>query len=78
MSRKMPMTWRFDLYVQMPSVSSMEDVRANFIDILDTANTNMPINELDQSSFSYDMPQDDAYQFNKQDSLIVVRDPKVD
>ena len=74
----MPMTWRFDLYVQMPSFSSMEDVRANFIDILDTANTNMPINELDQSSFSYDMPQDDAYQFNKQDSLIVVRDPKVD
>jgi hypothetical protein len=39
----------------------MEDVRDNVIEILETANTNMPINELGQSSFSYDMPQADAY-----------------
>jgi hypothetical protein len=38
----------------------MEDVRDSFIQILETANTNMPIRELDQSSFTYAMPQDDA------------------
>jgi len=61
MPREMARTWRFDFDVQMPSFSSMEDVRDNVIEILETANTNMPINELGQSSFSYDMPQDDAY-----------------
>ena len=56
MPRQRPMTWRFDLTLQMPAFSAQDDVRMVFSSILDDADTRLAIHDLKQSSFSYDVP----------------------
>ena len=56
MPRQRPMTWRFDLTLQMPAFSAQDDVRMVFSSILDDEDTRLAIHDLKQSSFSYDVP----------------------
>ena len=56
MPRQRPMTWRFDLTLQMPAFSAQDDVRMVFSSILDDVDTRLAIHDLKQSSFSYDVP----------------------
>jgi hypothetical protein len=48
--------WRFDLTLRMPPLSGQDDVLQVFRSILNKAHDNIAISGLDQSSFSYDVP----------------------
>ena len=49
-------TWRFDLTLRVPPLSGQEDVLQVVRSILNKAHDNLAISGLDQSSFSYDVP----------------------
>ena len=53
-----PQIWRFDLNLRVPLLSDREDVRILFRSILDEAMERIAIKGLDQSSFSYDVPEE--------------------
>ena len=53
-----PKTWRFDFPLKMPAFSDPEVVRDACIQILDSANIKSEIKDLEQSSFSYDVPEE--------------------
>ena len=57
MSRQMTArTWHFHVALWMPALSQQEEIRAIFKEILVSANVRLPISGLEQSSFSYDVP----------------------
>ena len=58
MDRERPRVWRFDLNLRVPLLSDREDVRILFRSILDEAMERIAIKGLDQSSFSYDVPEE--------------------
>ena len=53
-------TWRFDLTLRVPPLSGQEDVLQVVRSILNKAHDNLAISGLDQSSFSYDVPDGGA------------------
>ena len=56
MPRKRPMTWCFNLTLQMPTFSAEDDGRMVFSSILEDEDTRLAIHDLKQSLFSYDVP----------------------
>jgi hypothetical protein len=50
-------TWHFRVNLRMAELSLQEEVRDIFKKILISANVRLPIHGLEQSSFSYDIPQ---------------------
>ncbi len=52
------MTWRFDMVIELPALSDREEVRVVTKSILDEAQSKTAILHLDQSSFSYDVPEE--------------------
>jgi hypothetical protein len=56
MSQAKPYTWRFDVTVEMGALSTQEEACDSFKEILNAANETRPISGLEQSSFSYDVP----------------------
>ena len=55
-------TWRFDLTLRVPPLSGQEDVLQVVRSILNKAHDNLAISGLDQSSFSYDVPDGELAQ----------------
>jgi hypothetical protein len=51
-------TWRFDVNVQVGPLSNQEEVCYLFRGILNESNARTQICGLEQSSFSYDLPED--------------------
>jgi hypothetical protein len=49
-------TWHFRVRLRMPALSQQEEVRDTFKEILVSADDRLPICGLEQSSFSYDLP----------------------
>ena len=49
-------TWHFHVRLRMPALSQQEEVRDTFKEILVSADDRLPICGLEQSSFSYDLP----------------------
>ena len=58
MARLRAMTWRFDMVIELPALSDREEVRVVTKSILDEAQSKTAILHLDQSSFSYDVPEE--------------------
>ena len=58
MPRKIARTWRFDVDLRMAQLSTQEEVRELFKEILIAANERVQISGLEQSAFSYDLPDD--------------------
>ena len=54
----MTRTWHFHVNVRMPELSQQEEVGDVFKEILNAANDRLPICGLQQSSFSYHLPED--------------------
>ena len=58
MPRDMARTWHFHVTLRMPRLSQQEEVRDTFKGILISANNRLPLCGVEQSSFSYDVPDD--------------------
>ena len=58
MPRDMARTWHFHVTLRMPRLSQQEEVRDTFKGILISANNRLSLCGVDQSSFSYDVPDD--------------------
>ena len=54
----MARTWHFHVTLRMPRLSQQEEVRDTFKGILISANNRLPLCGVEQSSFSYDVPDD--------------------
>ena len=57
-SRNRSHTYRFDVSVRMGPWSSHEDVCESFKEILNAADARIKLNRLENSSFSYDVPDE--------------------
>ena len=57
MPRVRTQTWRFDIDVRVGAMSNQDDVRELFKEILNDAKTRIEFSGLEQSSFSYDLPE---------------------
>ena len=51
-------TWRFDVTIELPTLSDRDEVCNVMRSILDEAHSKIAILGLDQSSFSYNVPED--------------------
>ena len=58
MTRTMIQSDRFDVSIQIGILSGQEDICDLFKDILNAAGGRLEISGLEQSAFSYDIPQD--------------------
>ena len=57
-------TWHFRVNLRMAELSLQEEVRDIFKKILISANVRLPIRGLEQSSFSYGIPEDGITQIS--------------
>ena len=57
MLRARTQTWRFDIEVQVGAMSNQDDVCDLFKEILNDAKARLELSGLEQSSFSYDLPE---------------------
>ena len=64
MPRNMARTWHFGVNLRMPDLSQPEEVRDIFKEILLSAHDQIPIRGLEQSSFSYCIPEDGIAQIS--------------
>jgi hypothetical protein len=60
----MARTWHFGVNLRMPDLSQPEEVRDIFKEILLFADDQIPIRGLEQSSFSYGIPEDGIAQIS--------------